>query len=176
MCITDDLPENANNVCERFLLTLSFNHLSSLDSADARFWILRIADRSSGNLKCNYSGLKSVKSDQVITFKNASGLPTPEEEDVFCDIIAGLLNDTVSMKNYIVTDVDCLSFEFIPYKSYRKRLQLFQLGLGAWRRLQTVSGDLNIYYNISSEYSFPVGQEDTMADGFGDLIEVSGFI
>eukprot|EP00804_Cyclotella_cryptica_P011504 CCRYP_017068-RC/>CCRYP_017068-RC protein AED:0.01 eAED:0.01 QI:2073/1/1/1/1/0.8/5/675/1069 len=139
----------------------------------ARFWVLRVADRSAGNLKCNYSGLKSVQSDQVITFKDASGLPTPEEEDVFCDVIASFLNDTVSMKNYIVTDVNCLSYEFIPYESYRKRLRLFQLGWGAWRRLQEGVGDLNVYYNISSEYAVPVGQTDTMGDGFGDLIEDS---
>ena len=144
-----------------------------MDNATARFWILRVADRSVGNLKCNYSGLKSIASNQVITFKDASGLPTPEEEEMFCDVIAGLLNDTVAVKNYTVSDVNCLSFEFIPYVSDRQRLRLFQLGLGAWRRLQAVGGDLNMYYNISSEYPFPVGQKDTMGDGFGDLIEVS---
>ena len=147
-----------------------------MDNATARFWILRVADRSVGNLKCNYSGLKSIKSNQVITFSDASGLPTPEEEEVFCDVIAGLLNDTVAVNNYTVTDVNCLNFEFIPYVSDRQRIRLFPLGLGAWRRLQAVGGDLNMYYNISSEYPFPVGQEDTMGDGFGELIEVSKLI
>ena len=172
-CITDDLPENKDNICERFALSMPFRHFSTLTKENARFWILRVSDRSSGYLKSSYTGLKSVKSDQLLSFEDASGEPTPEEEEVMCDVLTDSLNSTLSSANYTITAVHCVDFEFIPYEITRKRMRLFPIGWNSRRQLQQRGGgNLNIYYNIEAEYPFRSGQGDFMADGFDNIIEV----
>ena len=174
LCVTDDLPENDNNICQRFTLSLTFRHRSDLPSEKARFWILRVSDRSGGNLKSSITGLKSVKSDQLLTFEDATSEPSPEEEKVLCDVLTETLNSTLSSSNYTVTHVECLDFEFIPYETQRKKKRLFSIRWPSLRRRlqQNGGGDLNIYYNIEAEYPMRAGQVDFMADGFDDIIEV----
>jgi len=175
LCVTDDLPENDNNICQRFTLSLTFRHRSDLPSENARFWILRVSDRSGGNLKSSITGLKSVKSDQLLTFEDATSEPSPEEEKVLCDVLTETLNSTLSSSNYTVTHVECLDFEFIPYETQRKKKRLFSIRWPSLRRRlqQNGGGDLNIYYNIEAEYPMRAGQVDFMADGFDDIIEDS---
>lgn len=172
-CITDNLPENRNNLCRKFQLTLSFKHFSTLTTQDARFFILRVSDMTSGNLKASYSGLKSVHTDQLMIFEGASSDPSPAEETIFCDVITDELNSTLSSANYTVTSVECLSFVFIPYETSRKKMRLFPIGWGSGRRLQQAgSGNLRITYNVEAEYPIRSGQVDFMGGNFDDIIEV----
>ena len=174
-CIIDDLPENANNICQRFFLSLTFRHRSDLPTENARFWLLRVSDRSNGNLKSSITGLKSVKSDQLLTFEDATSEPSPEEEKVLCDVLTETLNSTLSSSNYTVTDIECVDFEFIPYETQSKKRRLFSFRWPSLRRRlqQNEGGELNIYYNVVAEYPLRAGQEDFLADGFDDIIEVN---
>jgi hypothetical protein len=149
--------------------------MSTISADDVRFWVLRVSEQSAGKLQSSYAGHVSVKSDQVISFEETSAAPTPEEEKIFCDVISEALNMTLSSNNYTVTDIECTDFEFIPYASSRQRLRLFQVDRGGWkRRLQSVDGELNIYYNISAEYPIRLsGEGDFMEGNFDNLIEVS---
>lgn len=136
-----------------------------------------MSDLTAGNLKSSFSGIKSVKSDQLISFDDASSEPTLEEEEIMCDVLADSLNSTLSSVNYTITSVDCIDFEFIPYESSRKRMRLFPIGWHPRRQLQQQEGGrLNIYYNIQAEYPFRSDQVDFMADEFDDIIEVSCYV
>jgi hypothetical protein len=135
--------------------------------------VLRVSDNSRGNLKSHFSGLKSVKTDQLITFEGATGAPNPDEQTVMCDVLAAELNATLSSANYTMTDLNCIDFEFIPYETSRKRMRLFPIVWNSRRRLQQQGGNLNIYYNVEAEYPIRPGQVDFMTDGFDDIIEVN---
>jgi hypothetical protein len=157
----------------RFALSLPFKHFSTLSEENARFWVLRVSDLSNGNLKSSFSGIKSVKSDQLITFKGATSEPSQEEQSAMCDVLADQITATLQSENYTVTAVNCTEFEFIPYETSRKRMRLFLIGWNPRRRLQQQGGDLNIYYNVEAEYPIRSGQLDFMADGFDDIVEVN---
>ena len=140
-------------MCQKFQLSLPFQHFSTLTQANARFWILRVSDQTAGNLKSSYSGVKSVKSDQLLSFEDATSEPTAEEEIALCDVLTETLNSTLASANYTITAVNCLDFEFIPYETSRKRMRLFDTR--SWkslRRLQTGSGGrLDILYSIEGK-------------------------
>lgn len=178
MCITDNKPENYANVCSRFQLHLHFEHSRLIEPGQLKWWILQVANRTSGNLTASYAGSKPVRSDQLITFSNARFVEL-EDRAHFCDGVEEQLIESSYLLNYTILAVSCDKFKFVPFESrdiptsdqirlpFKTRLR---------RRVQNTEfeiGTLDVEMTVTAEYTYANRVEEARREEqFGVLVEV----
>ena len=82
------------------------------------------ADRivaASNNLAFLYVGARSVNSDQVLVFQNASDVESKEDQAALCNSMDDYYQEYVL--GYDILDVNCIGFKFVPNDSRQRRLR-----------------------------------------------------
>lgn len=111
----DPANNDAGFECGRYSLVLTFRHDRRYPGGRIHGLLLDAAasaDRggASGDLVARYVGGRAVRSDQVVTFRNASDVDG-DDLPAFCDAMGGYYRQRVA-GDYVVLDVQCVGFAF----------------------------------------------------------------
>lgn len=153
----DDSNTDDTYVCNRYALQMPFQQSREIPAGRVKGNLLEVSDRIKGDLPAVYSGAQTVSSEQVIELNNAAPVEL-EDETTFCFGIQDQLTESYYLINYTVLDVNCESFNFVPFEASDD---------------QPV-GNLEVDYKVTGEYTPADREEDIeLREQFGGLVEVS---
>ncbi len=121
---TDDKPENYANVCNRYVLSVTFRHDGRLPGGVLKGWLLGVSRLISGDLSASYDRPKLVRTNQLVMFANARDVD-PKDRPIFCKAIERQLIKSSLLSNYAILNV---SFAFLPWTSHNRRGRLWGRG------------------------------------------------